>query len=101
MTVPAGAKLLRITATTINFLVRPVAVSGGVQRVITRQALEAATVIDLRRGIMGPVMAPVYQSGQIYSQMHLFTAQHSLRCIDKDPATGTALALGRFRQLLD
>lgn len=101
MAIPAGAKLLRITATTINFLVRSVAVSGGVQRVIARQALEAATMIDLRRGLMGPVMAPVSINLDSYTRTHLFPAQHSLRRIDKDPTTGTSLALGSFRQLLD
>lgn len=47
MAIAAGAKLLRIAAATINFLVRSIAVRGGVERVIARQALEAATVIDL------------------------------------------------------
>lgn len=73
MTVPAGAKLLRITATTINFLVGSVAVSGGVQRVIARQALEAATVIDLQRGLMRPVMTPVYQFVDSYIHTRTFS----------------------------
>lgn len=67
MAIAAGAKLLRIAAATINFLVRSIAVRGGVERVIARQTLEAAPVIDLgergmREGECVDLMEPVVVS---------------------------------------
>lgn len=49
MTVASSAKLLRITAATINLLIRSIAVRGRVQRVIACHALEAATMVHLGR----------------------------------------------------
>lgn len=50
MSVASSAKLLRVAATAINLLVRAIAVSSRVERMIAGHAFEAAPVIRLGNG---------------------------------------------------
>lgn len=60
MSIATSTEFLRITATTVDLVVRCIAVSRRVQRVIADEALEAATMVHLKEEGDGDELKSTY-----------------------------------------